>query len=335
MAKQITLTHLEDTAIRAKQYVDDQATAHVIRTETTLWSGYQSYPSNDNTPLSTQMVTATNGYHTMYGQTTGGIALSGRLDNYDEIEVGVNRVISASGVNTNYGNTTYTFPVKDIIDATNNRYRVTLFDWYGNNFSDDNKAYAYFGCQAHDKLGVHVVLTEPNDHWDITYVKGIKYVEGGGGGSTYTAGDGIDITNDVISTDDMTEAEMTAVTNEVFGASTVPDTMGYDQIYSTAETRVGTWIDGKPLYQKTISYTLPTHSIGAVLDIPNSIVSNLDTMTDISGTCTNSTDCVPICYNNYVNVVYNKSAGLRFWDNAVNYGGAVLIITLKYTKETD
>lgn len=150
-----------------------------------------------------------------------------------------------------------------------------------------------------------------------------------------TAGEGINITNDVISTDDMTEAEMTAVTNEVFGASTVPDTMGYDQIYSTTETRVGTWIDGKPLYQKTISYTLPTHSIGAVLDIPNSIVSNLDAMTDISGTCTNSTDCVPICYNNYVNVVYNKSAGLRFWDNAVNYGGAVLIITLKYTKETD
>lgn len=284
MTKQINITHLEDAMIRAKQYVDDQATADVIRTATTLWSGYQIYPTTANTPFSTQMVATNTAYITMYGQTTGGITLSDRLDNYDAIEVGINRVINNNGVSTNYGNTTYTFPVSDIIDTANNRYRLRLFEWYGDVFSTNDKAYAYFGCQDHNKLGVHIVLSGANDNWHVTYVKGIKYAQGGGGGSTYTAGDGIDITNDVISTDDMTEAEMTAVANEVFGSSVVPDTMGYDQIYSTAEQVVGKWVDGKPIYQKTIvsttAYTNGTHTLVSNFASANSV----DKIVDIRAT---------------------------------------------------
>ena len=284
MTKQINITHLEDAMIRAKQYVDDQATADVIRTETTLWSGVTVYPTTANTPVSTQTISANLSYRTMFGQTTGGITLSGRLDNYDEIEVGMSRIIVSNNHETIQHKTTYTFPTSDILDVANNRYPITLFEWYGNVFSDTEKAFVYFGCQDNNKLGVAVNLGNSGDKWEITYVKGIKYAQGGGGGSTYTAGDGIDITNDVISTDDMTEAEMTAMTNEVFGSSVVPDTMGYDQIYSTAEQVVGKWVDGKPLYQKTIvsttAYTNGTHILVSNFVSANSV----DKVVDIRAT---------------------------------------------------
>lgn len=32
---------------------------------------------------------------------------------------------------------------------------------------------------------------------------------------------------------------------------------GAEEVYSTEETRIGTWIDGKPLYRKVCIYQLP------------------------------------------------------------------------------
>lgn len=71
-------------------------------------------------------------------------------------------------------------------------------------------------------------------------------ISSGGGGSTYTAGNGIDITNDVISTDNMPSADMDEIVTPL--PSTVPKKVKY----STEEQIVGEWIDGRPVYQKTI-----------------------------------------------------------------------------------
>lgn len=171
--------------------------------------------------------------------------------------------------------------------------------------------------------------------------------QGGGGGSTYTAGDGIDITNDVISTDDMTEAEMTAVTNEVFGSSVVPDTMGYDQIYSTAEQVVGKWVDGRPLYQKTIDTgAMPSTLSGTTYykAVAHNI-ADMDFATSVEGFAvkTDYTVCVfPYIIvradNNNISgwSAYATRSEVRIQANA-NHSATYTktYVTIKYVKTTD
>lgn len=49
------------------------------------------------------------------------------------------------------------------------------------------------------------------------------------------------------------------------------------EVYSTEETRIGTWIDGKPLYQKVINIVMP--SITDAVDVKTSLVSTeIDTL---------------------------------------------------------
>ena len=44
---------------------------------------------------------------------------------------------------------------------------------------------------------------------------------------------------------------------EVNGDAVPQDSSGGGEVYSTEETRIGTWIDGKPLYRKTLVGTSP------------------------------------------------------------------------------
>ena len=103
--------------------------------------------------------------------------------------------------------------------------------------------------------------------------------------------------------------------------------------YSTTETRIGTWIDGKPLYRKVLT---GTKVIGSVLVFT---VSNIETIVDVSG--------IIKVQDNYINP-------LPFYENADVFGriqcvgdnisvitssnayanGPTMIIA-KYTKTTD
>ena len=80
-------------------------------------------------------------------------------------------------------------------------------------------------------------------------LNGKNYSGGGGGGSSYTAGDGISISNDEISTDNMSAADMAEVAYPLPGVT--PKLMRY----STSEQMIGYWIDGKPIYQKVIPFS--------------------------------------------------------------------------------
>jgi len=104
----------------------------------------------------------------------------------------------------------------------------------------------YDGCLA------YVVATKKNYQYDSSNevdpdTGKWRELETGGGGSTYTAGDGIDITNDVISTDNMPDTDMSEI------VTPLPGTMSRRAKYSTTEQIVGEWLDGKPIYQQTIS----------------------------------------------------------------------------------
>ena len=84
--------------------------------------------------------------------------------------------------------------------------------------------------------------------------------QGGGGGSTYTAGDGIDITEDVISTKKSQEGDIDEIIDvypQAGSLVSIVNAFNRGDIYSTDEKMIGQWIDGKPLYQKTIVTTTP------------------------------------------------------------------------------
>lgn len=119
--------------------------------------------------------------------------------------------------------------------------------------------------------------------------------------------------------------------------------------YSTNEQVIGTWIDGKPLYEKTIVDNM-THSGGSINISHN--ISNIDEVTNISGVYSfgaNNTWYYPISFaddpsTGNTNSVF-KFCGINRSTNTIlmyagsNYGGTVSItkirITLQYTKTTD
>ena len=136
------------------------------------------------------------------------------------------------------------------------------------------------------------------------------------------------------------------VSNSYSGSTT--DTYSCDYVnglntYSTTETRIGTWIDGKPLYRKVINVgNKPTD---ATINVSNA-VSDLDTLVRISGTAYNAT------FNQYYNIPNTHDTIASWFINALivnkkdlqvrggigwnNAGGLTNIyVVLEYTKTTD
>ena len=111
--------------------------------------------------------------------------------------------------------------------------------------------------------------TKTNNTW--TYPDWIEV-----GGTEYTAGDGIDMTNNVISTDNMPAADMSEI------VTPLPSVMSRRMKYSTEEQVVGEWIDGKPIYQKTFTGTTPSPAGGISMNINISSLS-IDEVINLNG----------------------------------------------------
>jgi len=118
-----------------------------------------------------------------------------------------------------------------------------------------------------------------------------------------------------------------------YDGDTVPD--GYEKIedYSTNEVKIGTWIDGKPIYRKVLKGTTGA-STGATLGN----IQNLETLIDIRGVTGGS-------YKGGITWVNLNVSPQQFRQVYVN-GGTVgmvqhtneatpYIIILEYTKTTD
>ena len=127
-----------------------------------------------------------------------------------------------------------------------------------------------------------------------------------------------------------------------YDGTTVPS--GYVQVadpntYSTDEVRIGTWINGKPLYRKTFVYeNLSQISSGSYGTI-NTGLSNVNVI-KIEGINESQDICrmLPFSLSGYlINILtVNNGANIRIYINGtfttINDNA---IITLEYTKTTD
>ena len=117
---------------------------------------------------------------------------------------------------------------------------------------------------------------------------------------------------------------------------------GSGEIYSETETRIGTWIDGKPLYRKIYSgFTLPNNS-STVID--SSLNMNyIDKLISLYGSVLRSDGlCCPIMYVNRSNPNVcispgidstNFSIGTGNTNPARTYSNGIAVV--EYTKTTD
>lgn len=107
-------------------------------------------------------------------------------------------------------------------------------------------------------------------------------------------------------------------------------------MYSKEEKVVGSWINGKPLYQKTIVTQIPEPSKQNTIIMPN---TNVDDVINFNSSFTNGIviNTAPnINGANYLNFWYNKEDNLLYitctektWSNRRLY------LTIQYTKTTD
>ena len=107
--------------------------------------------------------------------------------------------------------------------------------------------------------------------------------------------------------------------------------------YSLYETRIGTWIDGKPLYRKVFEININSSNTSIETNISS---INLDTLVNIYGSSK---------YGNYKRNIFNNyaySGSLSEWSGAYINGNTLVFrnynldlekayITLEYTKTTD
>ena len=108
------------------------------------------------------------------------------------------------------------------------------------------------------------------------------------------------------------------------------------EVYSTEETRIGTWIDGKPLYQITVTGTLPeatsVNSVYLGCGIPaNAVVHHYDGMVYAENTGV----YIQIGMKDFT-YIYIKTDG-QIWGivSSSSFVSMPFTLTVRYTKTTD
>ena len=107
--------------------------------------------------------------------------------------------------------------------------------------------------------------------------------------------------------------------------------------YSTEEKIVGKWIDGKPLYEKTVSFGSGTLSNKALVSFEN---MNIDKIMVISGTFEDRIDgqlSIPVSLDGtlYVGFYCKRSGILLTFSGAFNGRISNAYAIIQYTKTTD
>lgn len=205
-----------------------------------------------------------------------------------------------------------------------------------------NKSLSDLGIAAADDIPGVATTSAPGivqpDGTSVTINNGVISAVGGGGGS-YTAGDGIVIDNNEISTDNMPSTDISDVIYPLPGVmarSIYNNRFNRSDMYDTNEVLIGKWIDGKPLYQKTIEFgTLPNATTKNV----NHGIENVDKIWVYDGyACSNNNYFMPVYANtgyaeNNFNIFVN-STYIRF-TTGINRTDFSAIVTVRYTKTTD
>ena len=115
--------------------------------------------------------------------------------------------------------------------------------------------------------------------------------------------------------------------------------------YSTEEQLVGTWIDGKPLYQKTVEFTTPSESsVQEYSYLPEIPFSSIDKIISVDGWCARVDGWrVPILFN-VSNVLsfaidwHKTRKKIYFYVSTSGFSGTAnqpAVLTFRYTKTTE
>lgn len=106
-------------------------------------------------------------------------------------------------------------------------------------------------------------------------------------------------------------------------------------VYSTEEKRIGTWIDGKPLYRKTV---LANSTTGAWHTVVPDFIPGYSSLVSLFGTAeANLTEgkYFPLPYSSYMTVGVSSSGALQAHCGDPIWYNKNLIVTAIYTKTTD
>lgn len=113
---------------------------------------------------------------------------------------------------------------------------------------------------------------------------------------------------------------------------------GFENDYSTSEKIVGTWVNGKPIYQKTISCgNLPNNSSKTVAHG----VSNLDSVINITGYtyilggASMTTKYYTLIPNHSPSVAVRADSTSIYLQTTSNLSTSEAYVTIQYTKTTD
>lgn len=168
-----------------------------------------------------------------------------------------------------------------------------------------------------------------------------------GSGADITAGDGLSKEEGILSVDNpvrgiLTQAEYDALTEaqKASGTYFVDDglTCGSEcgEVYSTEERRIGTWIDGKPVYRRVFHTTVPANANSWA---PIAHVEDVEIVTELRGINKNAPgywNPVPASTTGWTSLLFDPSDGSIKWNASVaTHAGTPLYVILEYTKTTD
>lgn len=169
------------------------------------------------------------------------------------------------------------------------------------------------------------------------------YYKGEMVGEEVVAGDGLTRDADTLNLDNpvhgiYTLKEWNALSAEqkVYGTYILndgePGAFDWDT-YSTEEQRIGTWIDGKPLYRKVVIIDYDVEANNFL------IAEDVDTLAFAAGMARRDSDRRMIGLPNFISatngISFTATSDNKLYLTEVGYGGYWIIMSVKYTKTTD
>lgn len=141
----------------------------------------------------------------------------------------------------------------------------------------------------------------------------------------------IDIEDLETNVGDLTNLE---TTNKSSLVTAINETLKVNK-YSTTETVVGEWLDGKPLYRKVLTHTFSSYTSSNYLDL-NTGLQNAS-IKDIRAVINRANGYItPRGYYWDIGFIVSDTQQMRLFDNGnIFSAGSVFYITLEYTKTTD
>lgn len=137
----------------------------------------------------------------------------------------------------------------------------------------------------------------------------------------------------IIVTDDYDEPNESYTKDEVDTLLDEKADIDNFEIYSTTETRIGTWIDGKPLYQKVVRVSNPNEGVVIENEPTHNYVCCMGMSTLISTGVQQYP--VPTALSGGYTAFMKDAQGKLIIKSTDSWSGYVAEIIIKYTKTTD